>query len=301
MITILLSTFNGSRFLPEQLASFVAQTDQDWRLLWRDDGSSDSTREIMASFAAGLGAGRCVEVAHSGFHLGAGQSFLALLAEAGDAELIAFADQDDVWLPEKLARARAALRGPGAGARLYTARQYLVDAALQGRKLSALPARKPGFPACLTQNVVHGNTAVMNRAAADMVNRIPGPSGTVHDWWSYIVVSACGGAITIDPEPVVLYRQHKDNLIGSPRNTMARALGAIRRGPDIFMTMMRRHVRQLEAHGDLLTAAARADLARISAGLEGGFAPRLSAMRCPGLTRQTVLENLLFRLWFVLG
>ncbi|HQT74291.1 MAG TPA: glycosyltransferase [Acidiphilium sp.] len=301
MITILLSTYNGAQFLSDQLASFEAQTDRNWCLFWRDDGSSDATREIMAGFAGRIGAERCREAPNSGIHLGAGQSFLSLLAAAKDARIIAFADQDDVWLPEKLARARLALSGQNSGPRLYTARQYLVDANLQSRRLSNLPARKPGFPACLTQNVVHGNTAVMNRAAADLICRIPGPAGTVHDWWSYIVVSACGGSITVDPRPVVLYRQHKGNLIGSPRTTVARAVGAIKRGPDIFMTMMRRHVRQLEAHGDLLAATARADLARIAAGLDGGFAPRLSAMRCPGLSRQTPLENLLFRLWFVLG
>ena len=54
MITILLSTFNGTRFLPEQLASFAAQTDQDWRLLWRNDGSSDSTHEITSRLVAGI-------------------------------------------------------------------------------------------------------------------------------------------------------------------------------------------------------------------------------------------------------
>lgn len=301
MITILLSTYNGARFLPEQLASFEAQTDRGWRLLWRDDGSSDATREMMEDFTRRIGAERCREAANSRIHLGAGQSFLSLLAEAQDARIIAFADQDDVWLPEKLARARLALSGQKTGAHLYTARQYLVDARLQNRRLSSLPGRKPGFPACLTQNVVHGNTAVMNRAAADLIRRIPGPAGTVHDWWSYIVVSACGGSITVDPRPVVLYRQHEGNLIGSPRTTVARAVGAIKRGPDIFMSMMRRHVRQLEAHGDLLAATARDDLARIAAGLEGGLAPRLSAVRCPGLSRQTALENLLFRLWFVFG
>lgn len=302
MIAILLSTYNGAKFLPEQLESFERQTDPDWRLLWRDDGSTDATRDIMAEFATRLGTERCREMADSGTHLGAAQSFLALLPEAADAEAVAFADQDDVWLPDKLARAREAMASAGNHAMLYCARQFLVDEALQGRTLSALPGLVgPGFPASLTQNIMHGNTMVMNRAAAALVSRIPGPSGTVHDWWSYIVVTACGGQVLIDPEPVVLYRQHKANLIGSPPSTFARAVAALRRGPGIFMTMMRRHVCQLALHAELLTDQARLDVARIESGLRGGVFPRTGALRCPGLKRQTELENMLFRLWFMIG
>lgn len=301
MITILLSTYNGARHLPEQLASFETQTDQEWRLVWRDDGSSDKTREIMAAFTRRVGDVRCREVVCSGRHRGAAQSFLSLLHETADSALVAFADQDDVWLPDKLARARATLSGRADRATLYSARQFLVDSELRGDSLSILPGMQPGFPACLTQNIVHGNTLVMNRAAADLVAGIPGPPGTMHDWWSYIVVTACGGDVLIDPTPVVLYRQHGGNLIGSPPSTLRRATAALQRGPGIFMTMMRRHVAQLNMHSECLTAQARSKVLRISAGLEDGLLPRTRALFCPGLRRQTNLENLLFRVWFLIG
>lgn len=300
-ITILLSTYNGARFLPDQLASFEAQTHSGWFLLWRDDGSADETLAIMRAFTARMGAEKCREAADSGLHLGAAASFLSLLDQADGAEAVAFADQDDVWMPGKLARAVPHLRAGRGQALLYFARQYLVDDRLQGRSMSILPGDRAGFPASLTQNIVHGNTMVMNRRAAALVARIPGPPGTVHDWWSYIVVSACGGRIVLDPEPVVLYRQHRGNLIGSPPSTLARAAAAVRRGPSVFMTMMRRHVAQLSAHEALLTEQARADLARIRAGLETGGPRRAAALRCPGFRRQTRLEDMLFRLWFMIG
>jgi len=300
-IAILLSTYNGARFLAEQLASFEQQTYREWLLIWRDDGSVDETVEIMRHFAERIGADRCRESPGSGPHLGAAQSFLALLPEAVSADAVAFADQDDVWLPEKLSRAAAILRGGGNQAVLYCARQYLVDEKLDGLKLSILPGVRAGFPASLTQNIVHGNTTVMNRAAADLVAQVPGPPGTVHDWWSYIVVTACGGEVVIDPTPVVLYRQHKGNLIGSPPSTLARAIGAITRGPGSFMAMMRRHVSQLEAYDNLLTEQSRRDIQRISGGLGGSAVHRINALTCPGLRRQTALEDLLFRLWFMIG
>ena len=152
-ITILLSTYNGAAYLAEQLASFEAQTHDAWRLLWRDDGSTDETVAMMRAFGERVGPRRCREAASSGPHLGAGESFLALLRDASDedAEAVAFADQDDVWLPEKLARAASALAAGGPRPLLYCARHYLVDQDLRGRKLSVLPGRRPAFPGSLTQ------------------------------------------------------------------------------------------------------------------------------------------------------
>ena len=300
-ITILLSTYNGEAYLAEQLASFEAQTHRRWRLLWRDDGSTDGSVALMRDFAARVGPARCRESASSGPHFGAAESFLSLLRDAADAEAVAFADQDDVWLPEKLARAAAALAGGGDAPLLYCARYFLVDQALQGRRLSPLPRVRPGFPASLTQNIAPGNTMVMNRAAADLIAALPAPAGTIHDWWSYIVVTACGGAVVMDPEPVVLYRQHDHNLIGTPPSAFARARSAIRRGPEPYMGLMRRHVGQLTAHCDRLSAAARRDVAQIERGLAGGVTGRVATMRCPGFARQSSLENALFRLWLLLG
>jgi len=299
-VTILLSTFNGARFLPEQLESFIAQDYKNWVLRWRDDGSADETTSIMRAFAARAGAGRCVESASSGPHLGASQSFLTLLAEHKAADAVAFADQDDVWLPEKLRHAMEYLAASGNRPVLYCARQILVDEALRGHTLSVAHVAAPGFPASLTQNIANGNTLVMNTAAAKLVAEMGRPEGTVHDWWSYIVVSACGGQIIFDARPGVLYRLHKNNLIGSARPLPARAIAAMRRGPAIFMTMMRRHADALAAQASRLTPQARGDLRLVRAALHGGLLARLAALRCRRFRRRTMLENLLFGLWFAM-
>ncbi len=300
-VTILLSTYNGEKFLAAQLKSFLAQDFDDWRLLWRDDGSNDRTVEMMRGFAAGLAPGRCVESKSSGPHLGAAPSFLLLLAEARDAKIIAFADQDDVWLPGKLSRAANRVAAAGDRPALYCAQQYMVDEALMGARKSAAHTNPPRFPASLTQNIANGNTLVMNRAACDLVTAIPGPEGTVHDWWSYIVVSACGGEVVFDAEPQVLYRLHKNNLIAASPSTAARAIAALDRGPGIFMTMMRRHAETLRRHDAKLTPAARTDLALISAALSGSWRQRLAALRCKTFRRRTLLENVLFAYWFMTG
>ena len=217
-VAILLSTYNGERYLRDQLASFTAQTHTDWLLYWRDDGSSDATTRLMATFARN--SGRCI-AQPPGRRLRATRSFLALLQTAlhGPAEFFAYADQDDVWLPEKLAHGVTALGNlscdqPG----LYFCARTPVDANLAPVGHVLAPRRSPGFPAALTQNLAPGCCMMLNRAAATLIDAAPLPEGTWHDWWSYIIVAASGGTIIAGNTPDILYRQHGDNLVGEPRS-----------------------------------------------------------------------------------
>ena len=298
-VTILLSTYNGEQYLQSQLASFNEQAGVDWRLAWRDDGSDDASCAIMEEFAREAGHGNCVKSASSGPHLGAAGSFLQLLKENQDAPYLAFADQDDRWLPAKLGRSLALLGGQGSRPALYCARQVLTDEDFSHPAPSMRFAGTPGFPACLTQNIATGSTIVLNQAAARLISTIPAPQASNHDWWSYIVVSACGGDVIYDDVPSMLYRQHVRNMIGAHRGVVSRAIGALERGSGIYMTMMRRHAERLCEYRHLLTPQAARDLQSIRTGLTGGYAERMKALRCPCFTRATRLENFLFRLWFL--
>jgi glycosyltransferase involved in cell wall biosynthesis len=305
-VAILLSTFNGEAYLREQLSSLLYQSHNDWVLYWRDDGSSDATVTIMEDFTREAGQGRCVRIDSDDRHLGVTESFMNLLravaASLGPDDAVAFADQDDVWLPQKLARGVAALMAtPRQRPTLYCARQILVNGALQPLGESARLHQSTVFPAALTQNVATGCTVMMNRRAALLVAASTPAPGTLHDWWCYLVVTAAGGRLIQDEEPVVLYRQHASNLVGAPASMRNRALGAIRRGPGVFMRVLRSHVGALRAQPELLTEKARQDVAAIHAALDGGWWRRLLALRLPGLNRQTWQETLLFRCWFLIG
>jgi hypothetical protein len=301
-VCIALSTHNGSPYLRDQLASFVAQLHHDWTILWRDDGSSDATREMMLGFAAGEGAGRVVEVSDGRGRLGIAGSFMALVRRTPPGEILAYSDQDDVWFADKLQRGVAALNAedPERPA-LYCARQLLVDAALRPLGTSAALRRPAGFPQALTQNIATGCTVMLNPAAVRLLSAVRPPAGTLHDWWSYLVVAAAGGRVIIDDMPSVYYRQHKANAIGVKLAFVPRAVAALRRGPGAFMTIVRAHVAALEEQHDLLEPAAQEALAVIASALRRGGAHRLRALRLPGLRRQNFLETQLFRVWFLLG
>ncbi|MGH7044503.1 MAG: glycosyltransferase, partial [Acetobacteraceae bacterium] len=239
-VAVLLATYNGQAFLPEMLRSLEQQTHRDWVLYWRDDGSGDRTAATMEDFIARIGPARARQVRDPG-RLGATESFFRLLraAAAEGQELLSFADQDDVLLPEKLARGVGALRDVG-GPALYFARQWQVDPAL--RKLGVSPLRRPAFPAALTQNAVTGCTAMLNRPAALLVARSRPPANSYHDWWCYLLLSAAHARLISDDAPVILYRQHPMNAVGAPRSKLRRGVAALRRGRSAFIDLLREHL-----------------------------------------------------------
>lgn len=297
---VLLATYNGARYLPEQLDSLVSQREAAWSLLWRDDGSTDGTPALLEAFARRTG--RAAEAVTPPGRAGAMGSFMRLLAAAPEGGHYAFCDQDDVWLPGKLARAQAALAEmPEARPALYCSRQQLVDAALRPTGLSPLPRRPLGFRNALVQNVVTGCTLVLNDAARRLVLAAPPPPpGTMHDWWCYLLVSGAGGAMRFDPEPGLLYRQHGANAVGTQPSLLRRGLAAFTRGPERFLAVFSGHLERLRPAAPLLTAEARETLALVAPLLTLPRRERLRRLRRAGLYRQGAAEDAVLRLWLLM-
>ncbi len=298
-VAVLLSVYNGAPYLREQLISLCAQSHTDWVVLWRDDGSRDDSRALMARFAAEVGPERCREW-RSGARLGVTGSFLTLLRAAEGYPYVAFADQDDVWLPGKLARAIDWLTGEGARLGLYCARQRLVDHRLSPIGYSPAYPNPPRFPAALAQNIATGCTVVLNRKAADRIAESDPPAASVHDWWSYLVVSALGGRVLFDEEPQVLYRQHAGNAIGAAPPIWHAAQRAVQRGPLPFFALLEAHMTALERSVPGLPETTIRTLAEIRAGLNGDLLSRCRLVRRGLLRRRTVPENALLLAWMAM-
>jgi len=216
VVTILLCTLNGERFLAEQLASLERQTLKNWKLIASDDGSWDRTKSILLTFQKSCQPGK-VEII-DGPQRGAAANFLfQACAENLASEYYAFCDQDDVWDADKLERAIDALEhtGPSTPA-LYGSRTRLIDEAGNEIGFSPLFLRKPEFRSALVQSIAGGNTMVFNQKARELVvscgAEVDVPS---HDWWLYQVTAACGGQMYYDAYPLVRYRQHAHNVIGA--------------------------------------------------------------------------------------
>lgn len=292
-VTVLLAIYNGEAYLKAQLDSFVAQQDVRWTLLASDDQSTDASLSIVQAFAAARPSGQ-VQVL-SGPQAGGAANFLSLLARAPkDAACCAFSDQDDVWLPHKLARATAALAGHKAGPAAYFSRTLVCRADLSGPHPSRMYDRPFGFRNALVQNVMSGNTIVLNAAARDLLQEVLArmePSDVaevlLHDWWVYQILSGCGAHLIFDAEPGLLYRQHGGNQVGANDGLAARIyrIGFLLRGGYAAWNRRNREVLQLAA--PWLTPENRTRLDAFSLACTAPrFQTRIKALRRAGVYRQ---------------
>lgn len=223
-VQILLSTYQGSRFLAQQLESLQAQAVRDWHLWVRDDGSEDATAAVVRRFAAADPRIELVEDSQG--RLGPALSFGVLLERSrlAGARHVMFADQDDVWQPDKIARSLALLRGTEAEVGAQTPILIHSDLAVADERLRIAhrsflrssrirhEEREP-LATLMVQNFVTGCTCLMNRALVELASPVPS-TAVMHDWW-VALCAAAAGRIRFVPDPLVLYRQHGHNAVGA--------------------------------------------------------------------------------------
>jgi glycosyltransferase involved in cell wall biosynthesis len=288
-IAILLCTKDGGRYLAPQLGSFAAQSRADWRLWVSDDGSCDDTVKILEGFEDTRFDPR--DCLLKGPGTGAARNFLSVACNpAIQASYFAFADQDDVWEPDKFARAIAWLeRVPERIPALYCSRSRVIDSHGRTLCLSPLFAKPPSFANALVQNLAGGHTMVMNAAARELIVAAGQAADPLaHDWWTYQLVSGAGGRVFYDPHPTVSYRQHDSNLVGAgvgPRARLKRLRllmnGQFRRWNDV-------NIRELWQVLHLLTPGNRDRLKAFAAARECRLKARLTGFRRAGIYRQTL-------------
>ena len=229
-LAILLSTYNGERFLAEQLASLLRQTRQDFLIVARDDGSSDGSRALLEDHAR-RNSRQFRLLADDGANLGACGSFARLLEYALDLNpaYLMFCDQDDIWHEDKIERQMALMERTEAG---ETAIPVLVHSDLEvvsaaNRSIApsfaayqGLDTARNGFIELATSNLVTGCTALCNAALARRALPIS-PEAIMHDWWLALTASAFG-RLAYGGEATVRYRQHDANTIGASRHVPLR-------------------------------------------------------------------------------
>lgn len=217
-VAILLSTFNGAKYIAEQLDSIMGQTHADWILHVSDDGSTDATCQIVREYIELNPPGKIT--LHVGPGKGFAQNFLSLVRnDEIVADYYAFSDQDDLWLPGKLERALQFMEEAEAEAEcpfLYCSRTRLVDEAGNPLGYSPLFKRPPCFGNALVQSLAGANTMLFNNPTRELLRPVPLEADIIsHDWLVYMLVSGCGGRVIYDAVPYIDYRQHNDNLVGA--------------------------------------------------------------------------------------
>lgn len=295
-VQVLLSAYNGEKYLEEQLNSILAQDYKEISLLARDDGSTDRTPDILRRYA---GLYKNVAV-YTGGNIGASGSFLDLLNHADPtADFYAFSDQDDVWLPEKIRQAVTRMEQEDVDLPLlYASGIRLVD-----ERLAQIPFRKgtnavaPDFGNALVENICAGCTEVFNGALLRIVCNAAPEYMVMHDWWMYLCAS-CFGKVLYDPHAYILYRQHGENQVGIADTRMKWWTGRIRRffnSPNLI---------RRQAQSFVTVYGSQNETCRLALWLAENpknRKERWRIIRSHRIYRQRKLDDLIYRLLFALG
>lgn len=222
-VEILLASYNGEKYLPAQIESILEQNYENIRLFIRDDGSTDGSLELIEKFAENH-SDRVSVLRDCPENQGATKNFLAMI-HASSAEYIMFADQDDVWLPDKVLDTLAAMKraesrhGKGMPILVHTdlvvVDHDLLPVFASFWDFQKIDPRHDGINRLLVQNVVTGCTVMINRSLCKLVRQAR--NGMIeHDWWLALIAAAFG-KISFVPRATMLYRQHEKNAVGAKK------------------------------------------------------------------------------------
>ncbi|WP_068777560.1 glycosyltransferase family 2 protein [Paenibacillus sp. FJAT-26967] len=223
-VVVLLSTYNGEKFLEAQLDSILNQSYSNLTVIIRDDGSTDATVSILEAYQQ---YDQIILVSDTRNNLGPKMSFGELLRLGlldTTAKYFMFADQDDIWLPDKIERTLRKMKQEEAGGASLPILIHsdLRVIGIQGEEIHPsfwayqnLRPSRDSFPRLLMQNVITGCTVMLNRQLAELCLPVH-PDAIMHDWWIGLVASAFG-KIGYVHEPTILYRQHQQNSVGAKR------------------------------------------------------------------------------------
>lgn len=225
-VAICMATYNGSKYLKEQIESIIGQSYKDWILFVRDDGSSDDTISILKQYCSYYPE-KIVMIKDKSIKGGSSKkNFAAILDYVSgnyDFNYFMFSDQDDVWLPEKIQICLERIRQceqNGNEPILIHSDLKVVDERLNilGESFisyRSLDVEKKDLNHLLVQNNVTGCTMFWNKALNSKIS-LTDDNIAMHDWW-IALVAATFGQIVFESQPTILYRQHSDNVVGATK------------------------------------------------------------------------------------
>ncbi len=210
----MMASYNGEKFIREQIDSLMRQKDVQVSLLVRDDSSKDGTVQILNEYKE-----KGMLDWYTGEHLGVEKNFLDLMRHAPQADYYAFCDQDDVWEEEKLIRAVEMLQQTEEHIpAVYYSSLNLVDEQLN--YISTHHTSKRSDCARFIFPGMAGCTMVFNRTLLEECNRYMPAYLRMHDVWVYNVCMALGGVAYADDRSYIGYRQHGSNAVGLKKGSI---------------------------------------------------------------------------------
>lgn len=209
-VVILMTTYNGEKYIKEQIESLLNQEEVEVQILIRDDGSTDNTINILEEYSK-----KYKNISwYKGEHLNVQKGFLDLLKKSPDSNYYAFCDQDDVWDKDKLKIAITSIENKKSDNPIvYYSGQRLVDSKLNFISNHYIDSSRNAYTNFLISNVA-GCTMVFNKKLRDAANKTNPNFILMHDSWLFKLCLSIGGEYIADREVHISYRQHQNNAVG---------------------------------------------------------------------------------------
>ena len=213
-VQVLMSTYNGEKYIKEQIESLLNQQGIEVSILVRDDGSTDSTKEILESYA-----NKKQLKFYEGKNKGYGKSFLDLLRNSDNVDYYAFCDQDDIWHPQKLITAIDKLENEKDNncGKLYFSNLKLVDCDMKEIGKKEFDKRNLLLGRNIVRHSISGATMVFDKNLRNLskIHDFESYDYPIsHDQWVYLLCLSLGGKVIFDQESYIYYRQHNNNVTG---------------------------------------------------------------------------------------
>lgn len=299
-VQVLMSTYNGSLYLRQQIESILSQQGVSLSLLIRDDGSSDRTLAMLREYEK-KHKNISVYAGNRKTRKGAAGSFFELLQHAdASVDYFAFADQDDVWKPNKLLRAVCVLEKEESGDQplLYAGKVIYASQDLSSQQIVSYKISKsPAFGNALMENICMGCTEVFNRQLLTLVREHLPASGMMHDWWMYLT-AAYFGKVIYDQRACLLYRQHGNNEIGMHKHWGGRWLNRIRHLKQMHHRLSGQAAQFRDAYADL---GIEDDRVRLFCDTKKDFRKRIQLACSKNLYRQNRFDDFVCRMLLMIN
>lgn len=291
-VLVLLSTYNGERYLEEQLESLLKQKDVTVSILVRDDGSSDKTIEILEKYKT-----NGYLQWYSGKNLKPAKSFMNLVYSAPHSEYYAFCDQDDVWLEDKLAIAVKQMKKNNSEVpMLYYGRPRIVDAELNLHESPKTSSnRMLAYTSALINSNATGCTMVFNDSLRKKICEQHPEYVAMHDAWFHKVCLICKGNLIFDEDVHILYRQHGNNVIGISNSKIGRLKSHIRSFKNKECSRSRIILSLLKCYGSEMSKE-DLELSTLVANYRKSFINRMKLLFCKKIKTDYIRRNVLFKL-----
>jgi len=222
LVHILMATYNGEKYIKQQIDSIIAQSHQEFVLYINDDNSSDATFDIASEYAQ-KEPNKIIVTRNKVNSGSAKRNFFGMLA-THKHDYLMLCDQDDVWLPDKISKTMIKMKelenlhGVNMPILVHTdlcvVNQDLQLINSSHKQAMGLDFTRIALQQVLIQNVVTGNTVMYNRSLSELIGCEP-EYFIMHDWWLKLIASSFGKIGSLGESQTVLYRQHGKNEVGA--------------------------------------------------------------------------------------